>query len=174
MTGPGAAATTRTSTPKSLSFFSIRRDVISSVSGATPSCFDGAPSSKSTCGSLESGMSLKRGFCLSLMTRSLLGISTNVGSIKTGTGWCSSISMRSSINMSSRSLAAFLPTARSSAISRFSRRDSIRLLIHSPSRWAVWAQEKLNTLDAAITPIAIKTKPDPEKPSHLTPARPTQ
>ena len=34
---PGAAATTRTSTPKSFSFFSIRRLVISSVSGDTVS-----------------------------------------------------------------------------------------------------------------------------------------
>ena len=34
ITGPGEAATTRTSTPKSFSFFSISREVISSVSVA--------------------------------------------------------------------------------------------------------------------------------------------
>jgi hypothetical protein len=37
ITGPGEAATTRTSTPKSFSFFSISRDVISSDSLVTDS-----------------------------------------------------------------------------------------------------------------------------------------
>ncbi len=37
MTGPGKASTTQTSTPKSLSFFSISRLVISSISGDTVS-----------------------------------------------------------------------------------------------------------------------------------------
>ncbi len=62
ITGPGAAATTRTSTPKSLSFFSIRRLVISSVWLSTPAWCTGALSSRSTCGSLLSGSSVNSGF----------------------------------------------------------------------------------------------------------------
>jgi len=62
ITGPGEAATTRTSTPKSFSFFSISREVISSVSGVTVSMRPGAASSRSTCGSLVSDSSVKSGF----------------------------------------------------------------------------------------------------------------
>ncbi len=50
----GLAATTVTSTPKSLSFFSIRRLVISSVSGETVEAWRCAGSSRSTWGRLES------------------------------------------------------------------------------------------------------------------------
>ena len=109
ITGPGDAATTRTSTPKSFSFFSIMRLVISRVSGETVSCLATAPSSKSTCGKRESTMSLNKGFCRSLATLALLGISTFSGSITTAMGGCSSISSRSTWTISSRSRAATNP-----------------------------------------------------------------
>ncbi len=50
------------STPKSFSFFSIMREVISSVSGVTLSLRPGAASSKSTCGSRVSASSTNSGF----------------------------------------------------------------------------------------------------------------
>jgi len=174
MTGPGAAATTRTSTPKSLSFFSISREVISRVSGATVSCRSKAPSSRLTCGSLESGISVNSGFCRSLATRSLFGISSSAGSMNTGTGRCALISTRSSISISSRSRAAFLPMSRSAAISRLSRREVMKLSRKAPSASATRAHENLKTLETAITPSAMKTKPEPAKPSHLTPGLPTR
>jgi hypothetical protein len=168
ITGPGWASTTRTSTPKSLSFFSIIRLVISSVSDDTVSWRAWGPSSKSTCGSLESGSSVNSGFWRSLATRSLFGTSTSTGSINTGVGWCSSISTRSSCSTSSRSRAARAPAARSSAISRFSRRDSTRPSIQAPTCSATWVHEKRNTSAAPNTVSAIQTRPEPVKPSHCT------
>ena len=84
MTGPGAAATTRTSTPKSFRRFSIMRLVISSVSGATPSCRKVRLSSKSTCGNLLSGNSLNKGFWRSFTTRSLRGTAVTGASMTMG------------------------------------------------------------------------------------------
>ena len=178
MTGPGAAATTRTSTPKSFNFFSISREVISSVSDATLSCRSKAVSSKLTCGSLEfeadavaatPGCTDAREAWGRIFTlRSALLNAAGGGLMMIGTGWCSSISIRSSIRVSSRSLAAFLPTAKSTASSRFSRKEVMKLSIRVPSAKATRAQEKLKTLATAITPKAIKIKPEPAKPSHLT------
>ncbi len=85
ITGPGEAATTRTSTPKSLSFFSIRRLVISSDSGVTESTRTaGAASSRSTCGSLVSASSANSGFWRSRATRSDFGTSITAGSMTSG------------------------------------------------------------------------------------------
>ena len=92
ITGPGEAATTRTSTPKSLSFFSISRRVISSESGVTLSRRPGAASSRSTCGSLASLNSLNSGCCRSLATRSDLGTSATGFSMTMGT-WSSITSL---------------------------------------------------------------------------------
>ncbi len=81
MTGPGDAATTRTETPKSLSFFSIRRDVNSRVSAPMGS-FGVLPwSSKSRGGRPDVGISWNKGFCLSRCTRCDWGTCTSGGSM---------------------------------------------------------------------------------------------
>ena len=75
ITGPGYAASTFTTTPKSASLRSISREVNSSVSALTCSCADGASSSSASGGRGESGMSWNSGFCFSLTTRSERGTS---------------------------------------------------------------------------------------------------
>ncbi len=77
MTGPGYAASTFTSTPKSDSFFSIRREVNSSVSGLIPSRSPGGSSRSVSGGSGVSGRSSNSGTCFSLLTRSDFGISSD-------------------------------------------------------------------------------------------------
>ncbi len=73
MTGPGYAATTSTSTPKSLSFFSIRRDVNSSVSAPTRFLDAAAIGSSSDSGRQRRNRPTGRvnsGCCFSRSTRS--------------------------------------------------------------------------------------------------------
>ena len=41
-------------------------------------------------------------------------------------------------------------------------------------RWAACGHEKPNTTDTLTTPIAIHTRPEPVKPSHLTLAGPAK
>ena len=114
ITGPGDAATTRTSTPKSRSFFSISRDVISSDSGVTlDSTRPGAASSKSTCGSLVSLSSANSGFCRSFAMRVDFGTSARVGSMTIG-AW-SSATCRSTSSPLARSFSATSPSRMSSA-----------------------------------------------------------
>ncbi len=161
------AATTRTSTPKSLSFFSIMRLVISSVSGDTLSRCCCAASSKSTCGSRLSGRSVNKGFCRSFTTRVLCGTSTSTGSmICTGTGWCASMSVRSPVTTASRARAARRPSARSIATSRRARRDCSKASMRAPSPSAKGPQEKRSTHAAPSTTSTIPKRPDPVKPSQ--------
>ena len=92
-TGPGYAATTLTSTPKSFSFFSIRRDVNSSVSAEIASWVSEAGSSSEIGGKVESpGRSVKSGTWRSFSTRSDFSGFTTGGTIVTGS--CSSMRTR--------------------------------------------------------------------------------
>ena len=168
------AATTRTSTPKSLSFFSMRRLVISSVSGATVSWRCSGLSSRFTMGNLLSGMSVNRGFWRSFTTRALCGTSVSTGSMMgTGPGWCSSLSVRSSSTTTARSRAALRPTATSLATSRRAMRDCTRASMRAPKISATWPQEKRNTSAAPSTTSTMPNRPDPVNPSHFTLAGPT-
>ena len=176
ITGPGWANTTRTSTPKSLSFFSIMRLVISSVSGATVSWRDSAPSSRSTCGRRLSGNSTNKGFCRSLAARSLRGVSTSTGSIMSGrvTGCAGPPCSASSDTSSSRSRVACWPIARSCATSRCSRRNSTCEYIQAPKRSASSAQEKPNTKDKPSSIKVMPSKAEPVAPNHCSPKGPSQ
>ena len=174
MTGPGWASTTRTSTPKSLSFFSIMRLVISSVSTETVSWFSWASSSSATCGKLLSGISTNKGFCRSLATRWLGGKSSGLGlAISTGSTCCSTISSRSSLTISSRSRMACRPISRSWAISRFSRTPSQADSMRAPKCSQTPNHEKWNTHGIAIRHRANSKTPDPAKPSMADAAPPT-
>jgi len=171
ITGPGEAATTRTSTPKSLSFFSISREVISRVSGDTLSVRPGAASSRSTCGSLVSASSVNSGFWRSLTTRVLFGTSISGASITIGR-W-SSCRRCSTSTMTSRSRSAFSPTRTSSARSmrstRFSRSESTQPPMRSASR----SHEKRNASAMPATNAAIHSTPEPAKPNRLWLAAPS-
>ena len=84
ITGPGWAATTRTSTPKSCSFFSIRRLVISSVSGDT------VPGGRRAVEQVHLRQLAVGQFgeqrLLPFLGHALAGTSTSTGSIITGAG----------------------------------------------------------------------------------------
>jgi len=171
MTGPGEAATTRTSTPKSLSFFSISREVISSDSGVTVSMRPAAVSSRSSWGSLLSPMSANRGFCFSLTTRSDLGTSTTGCSMIRGMGSAGS-SCRTSSTTRSRSMAACSPMRMSWAASRLASRRSRKPSSCSPMRSASSSHEKPNARATPVTSKAIQSTPEPLKPSQCMPACP--
>ena len=161
------AATTRTSTPKSLSFFSIMRLVISSVSGDTLSRCCCAGSSKSTCGSRLSGRSVNKGFCRSFTTRVLCGTSTSTGSmIWIGIGWCVSMSVRSPLTTFSRARAARRPSAKSIATSRRARVDCKSVSMRAPRPSATRLQEKRNTSAEPSTTSTMPTRPEPVNPSQ--------
>ena len=165
ITGPGSAATTRTSTPKSFSFFSIIREVISSVSDATDSTRPGAASSRSTCGSLVSASSLKSGFWRSLTTRALFGTSSTGASITIGR-W-SSCSWCSTSTSSSRSRSARSPRRMSSARSMRSTRRVRSDSMLSPIRSARRSHEKRSDSEMPATSAAIQNTPEPAKPSSF-------
>jgi hypothetical protein len=163
MTGPGAAATTRTSTPKSPSFFSIMRLVISSDSGVTVcSMRVGAASRRSTCGSLLSCSSTNSGFWRSRCTRLDSTTCTISGSITIGA--CSTSSMRISSACSSRSRSAISPMRSSSARSRATARCSRRPSIQPPMPSARCTHEKRNAPAMPSTSAAIHNTPEPRKP----------
>ena len=188
MTGPGEAATTRTSTPKSLSFFSIMREVISSESAVTVSMRPPAVSSRSICGSLVSAMSLNSGFCFSLMMRSDLGTSITGASMTSGIGaWggrgcggasSSPVSSRSggctgwwrttsTSRSCARSLAACWPSTWSRCASRWASRRSLSRSPTEPMRSATSSHEKRSAMAMPVTSIAIHSTPEPLNPSHL-------
>jgi hypothetical protein len=73
-----------TATPKSESFFSISREVNSSVSGPTSAPSRRASSRSFSGGSGVSGSSSKSGACFSFCTRSDFLISTIAGSMRSG------------------------------------------------------------------------------------------
>jgi len=165
MTGPGAAATTRTSTPKSPSFFSIMRLVISSDSGVTVgSERAGAASSRSTCGSLLSCSSTNSGFWRSRCTRLDSTTCTISGSITMGA--CCTSSMRTSSTCCSRSRSAISPMRSSSARSRATARCSRRPSIQPPMPSASRTHEKRSAPDMPSTSSAIHSTPEPTKPSQ--------
>ena len=185
MTGPGWASTTRTSTPKSLSFFSIMRLVISRVSLETVSWRSKASSSSATWGSLLSGMSANKGFWRSLATRSLLGTATiRCGSTNTRGSGCgtSGISATGSwpgppscgsgasswCISSSRSRRACWPISLSWANSRRSCKDCQRASSQAPMPSALRSQEKRNAQPQPSKPNPIASKADPAKPNACT------
>src|ERR1051325_7116114 len=86
MTGPGSAPSTLTATPKSESFFSISREVNSSVSGPTSAPSRRASSRSFSGGSGVSGRSSKSGACFSFCTRSDFLISGGGGATTSAGG----------------------------------------------------------------------------------------
>ena len=112
MTGPAWAVTTETWTPKSASFFSIRREVNSRVSVETVSWTGGGGSSRLSGGNWLSVISANRACCFSFSTRSDLGTTVTAGSMRTGCSWTSFSCLATTT--SARACTATSPTLRSS------------------------------------------------------------
>ncbi len=171
-TGPGYAATTLTSTPKSFSFFSIRREVNSSVSAEIVSCDVGAGSSSAIAGSVESpGRSVNSGCWRSFSARSDLAGVTTGGTIVTGS--CSSMRTRSSSTLPSRLTAAASPSLRSRSASRRSFASVNALMIASPTRSATDSHEKRKYSDSPIASAISSASVPPVKPSACATPRAT-
>jgi len=106
----------RTSTPKSLSFFSIRREVNSSVSGLITSRSAGGSSSSASAGAPYRQILEERRLLLlddALRLRDL----AHRGLVRIGS-WCSMIRLRSSSTAASRSTVAITPALRPRAVAR--------------------------------------------------------
>ncbi|ODS98277.1 MAG: hypothetical protein ABS56_06745 [Lautropia sp. SCN 69-89] len=100
-------------TLKSESFFSMSRDVYSSVSCETPSAATGGSSSSDTGGScVSAGRSTNSTFCRSASARSERSMRATGVSMRTGSG-SSSRMRRFTCTCSSRSVAATSPMRRS-------------------------------------------------------------
>ena len=102
---------TFTSTPKSSSFFSIRREVNASVSVPITATACSDSSSSLMGGSSESGSSSNNGTCFSRSTRADFGICSAGGSMRIG-AWISNFFLPTSTT-SSRSITAAAPARRS-------------------------------------------------------------
>jgi hypothetical protein len=166
ITGPGSAATTCTSTPKSLSFFSISRLVISSDSGVTDSWAAGAASSRWTWGSLVSASSTNSGGCCSLASRlAALGTSSTGGSMTIG--GCSGGAWPGSGSTCSRSRSSCSPMRRSSARSTRAWRRLRQPSMAAPRASARRSHEKRSASALPTTSIAIHSTPEPAKPSQV-------
>ena len=171
-TGPGYAATTLTSTPKSLSFFSISREVNSSVSAEMVSCAAGAGSSSEMGGNVESpGRSVKSGTCRSFSTRSDLAGVTTGGTIMTGS--CSSIRTRPFSTLPSRFTAAASPSLRSRPASRRSFAKVTAEMIDSPTFSDTDSHEKRKYSDKPMASTISSASVPPVNPSACDTPRAT-
>ncbi|MNY25116.1 hypothetical protein D3C86_1588760 [compost metagenome] len=115
MTGPACAATTVTETPKSASFFSIRREVNSMVSADTVSWLFSGGSSRLMAGRSPSAPpegAKNSDCCFSFSTRSDFGTTVMAGSMRTGCSWTSFSCLATTCSV--RTALATWPTLRSS------------------------------------------------------------
>ena len=128
ITGPGCAVTTLAATPKSASFFSMRREVYEMDSGLTVSTTAGGGSSNATLGlGSEPSRRPKSDFCASRSTRTDFSAGGACGSIRNvtaGSFWAARSAARGefSLGSSSASPSASAPAAR---FARSTKEESI-------------------------------------------------
>ena len=159
ITGPGIAANTLTSIPKSISFRSIKRDVNSKVSADWTSISPLGSSNRCNGGKGESGWVSNNGAWLSFLTRSLLGISNAGTSI--WIGGRSSIRLRSFSTNSVLCCSAIRPASRSFLSRYLATSNWKRPIIAPPSFSTINIQDHpvKRLKPAAKTNSKIKVEP---------------